>query len=132
MCQTNVFWKTCMKLLQGQGVSSALYITSVYTSIHKHILSLKSTFNLILERMLNTHGGQLIKNMPNQLSLKNYSNKEGNYQWSLCFTAQICYRDTLLLIEHLSPQWPWNIFTYVWHHPFMYFFFLDVCQFLTV
>lgn len=97
MCETNEFWKACMKLLHGQGVSSALLVSHINLHLHTHVLSLKSIFKLVSERVLNTHRGQLNKNasLSNQLYYKNDCNKEGNYQWSLCFTALICYKEIL-------------------------------------
>lgn len=89
MCETNEFWKACMKLLHGQGVSSALSVPHINLHPHTH-------------RVLNTHRGQLNKNatLSDQLSYKNDCNTEGNSQWSLRFTALICYK------EILFPLWP--------------------------
>ncbi len=108
-CEMNEFWKACMQLLHGQGVSSALLVSHINLHLHTLVLSLKSIFKLISERVLNTHRGQLNKNasLSNRLYYKNDCKKEGNYQWSLCFTALICYK------EILFPLWLWNIFTYI-------------------
>ncbi len=105
----NEFWKACMQLLHGQGVSSALLVSHINLHLHTLVPSLKNIFKLISERVLNTHRGQLNKNasLSNQLYYKNDCKKEGNYQWSLCFTALICYK------EILFPLWLWNIFTYI-------------------
>lgn len=53
-----------MKLLHGQGVSSALSVSHINLHLHTHVLL------LALERVLNTHRGQLNKNatLTNQLS----------------------------------------------------------------